>query len=793
MASNKKGSGKGPDRVQKGDLQFFGDFMCMRGDSLAVHEKEKPPKPDQDDRRTATATAYGGHAPISYGVFGGSEILVASSLEGSKGKQQEIFVHVDGIAPKNVPDKSNTAFDAGSGISEEEQQEILVQINGIAEKNRQSLSTETENGDQGARKRLNAKKNGGLFPVLVNFFVVAALIGGLYALYSLQDEADVLARQETRVFNPMERTIIEEIRRETTDMLEVKDMEIAIITHFLADIEMQMEIIAGSEVLTPEQLATYGQLRERQEGLRRELIQAQEGRSRILNEAHVQEAVLQAQFNTRIQIETQMREFFANGEVPPLEKLAAHEQLRSQQEEFREALARAREERSMILNETRAREAELQAQLDVRTSVEAQLRELIASGMAMTPEQRAAYERLRSQQEELSGALALAWEERSLILDEARAREAELQAQLNARIHDLDPRHTPAPELEVMHDEFARLSMEQAQAERAEILIASLFASARRQIAENRFHEADETIISLRMILNDPAFQASSATHLRREFYVHATDTLEELLTRYGIANEAMRIGVLPPDRDAEIRLEQEIARLTEKLEAMEHVINTMYMAEADWTQLVTQLENSIGNLQSTNASLNSQMGSLQSENTIMNSRMGTLQQDNTALNSRASNLQSENAALNSQVGSIQQENETLNSQVGTLQQDNITLNSQMGNLRQENTTLNSQMGNLQQENTALNSRVSGLQSANTTLNSQVGSLQQENTALNSRVGNLQQENATLNSRVGTLQADISRQAQATENLRQDVQSLRTTNMSLSNQLNQLREALLHE
>jgi|GEM_PF-614751 len=832
MAGNSKGSGRGLDRVQKGELQFFGDFMCMKGDSLAVHERDKLARSGKGGRRTATATAPGSRVPIPYGVFGGSEMLVDANMEGPKGKQQEVFVHVDGVAPKNapsvpssfpsqdnplphreqpsrkndsrtahesrihkpqnIPGSSKMVFDTASGISAEEQQEILVHINGIAERNRQSLAAETEDG-KGAGKRLKAKKNGGLFPILVNFFAIAALAGGLYALYSLQDEAGIQARQGIRVFNPMERTIIDEIRRETSDMLGVKDMEIAIITHFLAEVEAQMELIADSEILTPEQLATYGQLMERQERLRMELAQAQEGRSRILNEAHIQEAVVQAQFNTRIQIETQMQEFVAIGEVPPPEKLAAHEQLRSQQEAFHEALAMAREERSLILSETRAREAELQAQLDAHASIEAQLRGLIAGGVALTPEQQAAHEQLRSQQEELSEALALAWDERSLILDEARMREAELQAQLNVRIHDLAPHsHTPDPELEAVLDEFARLSMDQTQAERAETMIAGLFASARRQIAENRFHEAEETILSLRVILNDPIFQVSRAAQPRREFYVHATDTLEELLTRYSLANEAIRTGVLPPDRDAEIRLEQEIARLMGELEAMENTINTMGATEADLAQFVAQLENTIGNLQSTNATLNSQVGILQQESATLNSQVGTLQQESITLNSQVGTLQQESATLNSQMGILQQENTTLNSQVGTLQQESATLNSQVGTLQQENTVLNSQVGTLQQENATLNSQMATLQRESVTLDSQMA-LQQENATLNSQVNTLQQENATLNSQVDTLRTDINRQAQLAENLRQDVQSLRTTNMSLSNQLNQLRDALLYE
>jgi len=723
-------------QATKGEAQLLGDFVCMQGTTFVVHEMKKTTIPDS---RTATVTAHDNRSPTSYGVFGGSEILVDAAWGTQKAKRQEVFVHMDGVAPKNdlapVPNtisaESEKLIDPKSGISVEEQREILAQIDGIGEKNRQAFSANS-------KKRFQAKKSGRLFPVLVNVFAITALVGGFFALHMFQAETYVQAREGPRVFTPTERAIIAEIRRETSGLLGIKNLEIAILTSLLAEVEAQMGLIAGNEVLTLEQMITYENLMERHGTLRMELALAQEERSRILNNARVQEIILLAHFNTRMQVEMQLQEFAASGEAPPSEQLALYEQLRAQQEEFYSVQTRIRDERFHILGEAREREAELQAQLDARLIVEAQLRELTTGDEALTLEQMAIYEQLMAQREEISNAMASTWDERALILNDVREQEAELQAQLDAGIYEFDIRaHLPDFEHETMNEEFARLLTEQTQAESAETLISSLFAITSRQITENRFHEIEETIESLWGILNDPTFQALSAVQPRRELYIQVAETLETLLARYHVANEAIRVGMLPPDREAEMRLEQEIATLVEELGTMENIINIMNVAEADSAQFVAQLENTINNLQSANA--------------------------------------------------------TLNSQVGTLQSTNTALNSQLGNLQSANATLNSQVGTLQSANTALDSQVGNLQSANATLNSQVYTLQSANVALDSQVGNLQSENATLIDRVGVLQENLDTQTWAVESLRQSVQSLRTVNVSLSNQLTELRQVLANQ
>jgi len=222
----------------------------------------------------------------------------------------------------------DAALDAVSGISEEEQREILVQIDGIAEKNRQALSSGAETGEA-LTKRLNARKNGGLFPVLVNVFAATLLAGGFFALYSFQSAADVQAREGTRVFSTMERELIEYIRRQTGRLLAEKDHEIYMILMSLNDIEAQLSgLLAIGGALTPEQRLLQDQLMAMQEERFAALSSAREERSHILEYARSQEARVQAMLDERT------REFVGDADAEPDEardELArlAHEQVQA--------------------------------------------------------------------------------------------------------------------------------------------------------------------------------------------------------------------------------------------------------------------------------------------------------------------------------------------------------------------------------------------------------------------------------------------------------------------------------
>ena len=575
-----------------------------------------------------------------------------------------------GFASLNDSNSLEIIIDAGSGISVDEQQNIIEQINNdIADKRQKSLAIGL-NAEKGLRNRFKAKKNGGAFPLLVNFIALAALAGGVFALQFIQNEAYVRIREGTRIFNTGERAIIEEIRRETASLLLAKDQEINMLSSLLYDVEAQLrDLVAGGGMLTGEQL--------------------------ILQES-----------------------------------------LMMRRESYHAALVTAREERAHILTAARSREIIVQNLFDYR------IREDAA--------------------EELSG-----WEspQAPVRYDDARA-------------------------------ELARISGEQARATRVENQVAAFFETANRQITARHFDNAEQTIRGLADFLDAPDFHGLVAIQARKELYIMTANALRTLLEEkrdahetLAAANESLlaarealaQISDTPmADYIIEAMLRQEIARLGQELGEIENIMN---IETAAFTQVIAQFENTIGNLQSANTTLNTQVSNLQSENATLNTQASNLQSANATLNTQMSSLQAANTTLNTQVSNLQSENTALNAQVSNLQSENITLSSQAGNLQSASATLNTQMSGLQSENIALNTQIGDLQSANATLNTQMSNLQ-------SQIGALQAENVTLISQAGNLQENLNAQIQAVENLRQDVQSLRTVNVSLNNQLAELRQAL---
>jgi len=185
-------------------------------------------------------------------------------------------------------------LDQSSGISIEEQKEILTQINGIAEKNKQQLTR--NNPAQG----IAAGKKGAVFPLAVNIAAVIILAAGAFLLVSFNGLEDEKARSGIAVYNVTERALIDEIRRDTAEKIERKEIEIAEITSRLSEVDNELlGLYSNNQDLTQEQRAAQEILIESQNTFRRELIKLLEERSEILESSRSREARLRTQLDER--------------------------------------------------------------------------------------------------------------------------------------------------------------------------------------------------------------------------------------------------------------------------------------------------------------------------------------------------------------------------------------------------------------------------------------------------------------------------------------------------------------
>jgi len=394
-------------------------------------------------------------------------------------------------------------FDAGCGISEEEQREIFAQINGIAEKNRLSLSIATDGGAGKGRKKKRFK---------------AKKSGGLFPV--LVNAAAIAA---------------------------------------LAGGFLALYIFQGK---------TDAQVREG---------------ARVYNSAE------------------------------------------------RALIEEIRKETSSRLE---AKENEISQIASKLEGVDAELRNLHSSNQELTVEQRAAEEQLKATQEEYRALLAGLQNERSRILEEARAREASLQAQLESRTRELAlVSEQSAAAIDIARGELDRLAREQAQAATVEAQMGALFANLSSAINENNLDEASTIIRSMRGFLNTPAFQGLRSIQARKELYAQAINSFDTMIDELRRSQAALATGVLSLDRSAEAtfaelqertaQLERDLAERNRRITEMERTLQASTSARDSAVQNVATLERRLETQQTQN-------GTLQTDLNRVNQRVQALETDTT-------------------------------------------------------------------------------------------------------------------------------------------------------------------
>jgi len=194
--------------------------------------------------------------------------------------------------------KDDVNFDEETGISAEEQKEIYSQIDKIAEKNRLSLSKGAVGSVQSSA--INAKKNGALFPLIVNGAAIVILLAGAFLLVFVNSKKDEQVRTGSAVYDITEKALIEEIRKDTAEKIAAKETEIDSISSRLEDVDAQLaQLYSSNEELNAEQRVLRERLIAMQNAYRQELTSLNEERSRILEESRTREARLRAQLEER--------------------------------------------------------------------------------------------------------------------------------------------------------------------------------------------------------------------------------------------------------------------------------------------------------------------------------------------------------------------------------------------------------------------------------------------------------------------------------------------------------------
>ena len=310
--------------------------------------------------------------------------------------------------------------------------------------------------------------------------------------------------------------------------------------------------------------------------------------------------------------------------------------------------------------------------------IDTELQELHSSNQELSAEQRSTEKMLIAMQDEYLVMLETLQNERSRILEEARAREASLQAQLENRTRELTlVTEQSAAAVEFARSEMDRLSREQSHAATAEAQMGALFANLSAQLGENRFDEAAETIKTMRRFVNTPAFQSLRSIQERKELYTQAINSFDRMIEE---ARRNQAGGILPSDRNAErtiTELQGKNAQLELELTELNKAVEIFTMQDTGLTQRLAELEGTASALRSENSAL-------ETSSAAKDSRIAGLE---TSLREQTQNAESSRQATDA----LRTENETLSQTVSAHETTIETLNSQLTQIRQALQVLSNQ------------------------------------------------------------------------------------------------------
>ncbi|MDR0878646.1 MAG: hypothetical protein LBN21_11380, partial [Treponema sp.] len=191
-----------------------------------------------------------------------------------------------------------------------------------------------------------------------------------------------------------------------------------------------------------------------------------------------------------------------------------------------------------IRRETASRIGEKENEISLMTSklsgIDAELKELHSNNQELTAEQLAAEAELQRLGNEYRRDLGALQDERSRILEAARAREAGLHAQLEARTRELSAVSEQTAQSQAAlgsaQSELERLTGDQEKSAVIESQLGGFFAAAGGQIRGEQLAEAALTLASAREFLNTPAFNSNRSIQSRKAVYTAAITSLEGMI-----------------------------------------------------------------------------------------------------------------------------------------------------------------------------------------------------------------------------------------------------------------------
>lgn len=235
-----------------------------------------------------------------------------------------------------------------TGFSEDEREEIEREIAELVSESRTKVSPNDPS--------LRPKRSGVLFPIIINLFAAAAVVGGIYFLSWYFQDRESNITIESQQFLSTEGQLLQQALRESEEQLAAKEAEIS-------DIQARLAQVAEERENLEENLESELSAREAQ--LRAELEAELEAERRRLAEAGQSEAQIEAQLQAlEAERQQELDQTLAAVRAEAQAELAARqERLNELGAELEQTLEASRAERERLVAEAAEREAEIRAEL----------------------------------------------------------------------------------------------------------------------------------------------------------------------------------------------------------------------------------------------------------------------------------------------------------------------------------------------------------------------------------------------------------------------------------------------
>ena len=331
-----------------------------------------------------------------------------------------------------------------------------------------------------------------------------------------------------------------------------------------------------------------------------------------------------------------------------------------------------------------------------------ELRALYSSKEELTADQRAAEARLLSLQSEYSTNFAALQDERSQILEDSRASESSLRAQLESRTSELA---SDREELSAAREQLGRLSGDMEKAAAIESQLGGGLAAVYDLIRDDRLNEAAEALRNLRLFLNTPAFRNIRSIQARREFYSQAINSFEVLVDdaiKMQAAGIAPPVPVsAPPANDAAEKeladLQLKTTQLEETITDLNKTIAALSSGTSGQAQRLTELEASLSSLRAANTAREQSISALQTDVANKNREIAGLQANAAEKDTAMAALQSIAAERDRTVSTLQGDNtrltQTVSTRDSTIREMETRTSAQAGEI----TNLSSQLNHIRQ------------------------------------------------------------------------------------------------